>query len=666
MKTPPLLLGFTLLFWGWQTGTIPAAAAMAIILEGSRLARWRWNFSDDDFSRVSDLCALLLIASAVYLYGLDKTTHSPWALLQWLPLIVFPLVVFQMVSTSETVPIRAFFLTLRRKRAARPEESGTRIGLTYPYFVLCILSTSTANDKTSVFYGGACLLAAWALWSTRSKRYSPATWGGLLVLASLVGFAGHVGLHALQKTVEEKVVGLFSASFGSETDPDRSATAIGHIGTLQLSGRIALRVEPGEDNKHPDLLREAGYDTYHASMWIASHAAFDAVDPGPDGATWTFSEEIPRGENRIYADLKGGKGVLALPTATTRILALPVGHMQINRFGAVRVSDGPGLIAARVASGSVAHHDGPPGKSDLTVPPEEAAAVSQIAAELRLREQSPAAVLTTLSSFFQDRFTYSKYNPARESVRESDVTPLGDFLLRSRSGHCEYFATAAVLLLREAGIPARYATGYAIHEYSNSEKMFVARGRDAHAWALAYIDGAWRDFDPTPAIWVGVEENAASFWEPLEDLRSRVVFLFSKWRWGESGGGYQKAAVWILIPLVILSACIILSKKRLSRLTETAGKADALPAPPGVDSEFYRVEKRLIESGFSRHPWETLAGWIRRIESEKASVVMIGSLHSMLELHYRLRFDPEGISESAKRALQTSVRSWLEQHPVKR
>ncbi|MBT8330725.1 MAG: transglutaminase-like domain-containing protein, partial [Deltaproteobacteria bacterium] len=37
-----------------------------------------------------------------------------------------------------------------------------------------------------------------------------------------------------------------------------------------------------------------------------------------------------------------------------------------------------------------------------------------------------------------------------------------NFLTRSRSGHCEYFATATVLLLRQAGIPARYARGYSV------------------------------------------------------------------------------------------------------------------------------------------------------------------------------------------------------------
>jgi transglutaminase-like putative cysteine protease len=54
-------------------------------------------------------------------------------------------------------------------------------------------------------------------------------------------------------------------------------------------------------------------------------------------------------------------------------------------------------------------------------------------------------------------------------LRFTNETPLARFLLRTRSGHCEYFATATVLLLRQLGIPARYAVGYAVHEASGRQ-----------------------------------------------------------------------------------------------------------------------------------------------------------------------------------------------------
>ena len=62
---------------------------------------------------------------------------------------------------------------------------------------------------------------------------------------------------------------------------------------------------------------------------------------------------------------------------------------------------------------------------------------------------------------------------------------------------------------------------------------------------------------------------------------------------------------------------------------------------PGADSEFFLVEKRLRDLGYIRHPWETLSGWIERIEEDPSSSVSSKTLESILSLHYRYRFDPE-------------------------
>ena len=68
MKTPPFLLGAALLFWGWQTGFLAAGAVMAVLLEGARLVKTRWDFSDDDFSRIWTICTVLFLAAAIYAF----------------------------------------------------------------------------------------------------------------------------------------------------------------------------------------------------------------------------------------------------------------------------------------------------------------------------------------------------------------------------------------------------------------------------------------------------------------------------------------------------------------------------------------------------------------------------------------------------------------------
>lgn len=72
------------------------------------------------------------------------------------------------------------------------------------------------------------------------------------------------------------------------------------------------------------------------------------------------------------------------------------------------------------------------------------------------------------------------------------------FLENSETGYCVHFATSAVVLLRAAGIPARYVTGYA---FTSSGDATVVRAKQAHAWAEYYEPqlGMWVVLEATPA-----------------------------------------------------------------------------------------------------------------------------------------------------------------------
>jgi hypothetical protein len=217
-----------------------------------------------------------------------------------------------------------------------------------------------------------------------------------------------------------------------------------------------------------------------------------------------------------------------------------------------------------------------------------------------------------------------------------------------------------VLLLRAAGIPARYATGYSVQEFSRLENQFVVRARHAHAWALVYMDGTWHNFDTTPSSWSAIEQDAASPFEPLHDIWSWCAFNFSAWRWRESEEGMGRYVWLMLIPLILLIARRLYSKNRLRRPKKQQKKKVRVEIEQGADSEFYLVEKRLTDLGHARYPWEPLSNWIRRIEQAQSSSVSTETLHSVLALHYRYRFDPNGITMAEKATLKSEVQEWLE------
>lgn len=82
--------------------------------------------------------------------------------------------------------------------------------------------------------------------------------------------------------------------------------------------------------------------------------------------------------------------------------------------------------------------------------------------------------------------------------------PVEYFINESGKGYCVHFASAAVYLLRNIGIPARYVSGYHVDakSFQESEEGYTASviDRDAHAWAEIYLSNTgWVPIDPTPS-----------------------------------------------------------------------------------------------------------------------------------------------------------------------
>ena len=70
------------------------------------------------------------------------------------------------------------------------------------------------------------------------------------------------------------------------------------------------------------------------------------------------------------------------------------------------------------------------------------------------------------------------------------------FVTSGRRGACDLFATAMAVMCRLAGVPTRIATGYQVGEYDDAQEAYIARLRDAHAWAEVYFpEVGWVPFD---------------------------------------------------------------------------------------------------------------------------------------------------------------------------
>lgn len=101
--------------------------------------------------------------------------------------------------------------------------------------------------------------------------------------------------------------------------------------------------------------------------------------------------------------------------------------------------------------------------------------------------------------------------------------PLHDFLFGSKAGHCEYFATAMVVLLRSVGVPARMANGFHGGAWNGFGRYWEVRQGDAHAWVEVYFPGhGWLTFEPTPpggATWPADEGILASLGHWVDSIK---------------------------------------------------------------------------------------------------------------------------------------------------
>ncbi|HET9949066.1 MAG TPA: transglutaminaseTgpA domain-containing protein, partial [Longimicrobiales bacterium] len=121
-------------------------------------------------------------------------------------------------------------------------------------------------------------------------------------------------------------------------------------------------------------------------------------------------------------------------------------------------------------------------------------------------------------------FRYTRELPATAAE-----ATLEHFLFERRAGHCEYFSTAMVVLLRSVGIRARNVNGFLGGQWSSFGDYLVVTQNEAHSWVEVWFPGyGWVTFDPTPAGGGSGAGSRAWFW-PGRIFFDGLQHRWSKW-----------------------------------------------------------------------------------------------------------------------------------------
>jgi transglutaminase-like putative cysteine protease len=645
MNSPPLLIGAALVFWGWQSGNLLVGVSMGVALEALRALRLRIDLGVQEHSTIADLSTIGFVLLAVLLAANRGIGRGILEAFIWQPIVLSPILAAQLVTTDRRIPLSALFRYMRKLKREHPEIREPRVDTSAVYAALALLSAGVANQRGPEYYVAIVIGTGVLLFAAMPRGRARHAAVALLLAAAAIGHVGHIGLAQAQVLLVDWVIDFNMRV--ADPDPYRTRTELGTLGRLKKYDAIVLRVyaDP-KDLERVQLLHRASYNTYLAGTWVARGAPMENLDSEADNETWILERNLlearPQHRVRMSMRFEAGRALLPLPPGTTRIASFPATQMRRSPLGAAHASLYLDWANYETLSLPEIAFYAPPAAEDLAVPAEERRVLEAVVAELGLPALPPAERLRRIERHL-DGFTYSTF---RERPVAAGETALGDFLTRLRKGHCEYFATAATLLARAAGVPARYATGFSAIEFSPLEGAYVVRTRHGHAWSRVWVDGRWRDLDATPAIWGAEEERDAPVWQGLADL-----LRYAGFRWYQRGE-FKAGDGWyaLLAALAAVLAWRVLRGRRVLR------EAKAAPAQrrryPGEDSEFYALESLLGPRGST----ETQSAWFYRI-AESLPEEKRQSLLAALRLHQRYRFDPEGIAAGDRGRLRELCRA---------
>lgn len=232
----------------------------------------------------------------------------------------------------------------------------------------------------------------------------------------------------------------------------------------------------------------------------------------------------------------------------------------------------------------------------------------------------PFAKALVIKAYIDKNMKYSK------KERHAGVDdPTADFLFGNMIGYCVHSSHAATYLWREAGIPARVSTGYAVEAAARRGSSLIVMGGNAHAWPELYLDGlGWVILDIAPS------ENLDPPGEPVDEDMTKLLSDMARqnkekaaatdFRWVRDA--FLSAAKGFAIALFAGTILFHYLTKAWRRMRLTLSSTRALPRVA------YRTAlDMLVESGFVREEGETREAFARRLSDRLPSFQKLTAMH---------------------------------------
>jgi protein-glutamine gamma-glutamyltransferase len=344
-------------------------------------------------------------------------------------------------------------------------------------------------------------------------------------------------------TIPRVNAGIYQKGFGESlrTSGFSDKVNLGAIGSIKRDPSVVMRVElprsPLRDAR-PLYIRGVSFDRYDGKVWtnqLSYRRSLIEESPG----TFVF-----RGRHAVSPSRLGEvmhQKILLEPLDTPVLFAASFIERVSGTFPSL-FFDATGAVYLPFPSSSRIEYT-VVSRSNTLVPadlgpepgpypewvvrqylqlPLQSDRINTLAGEVTQRQHNPYEKAAAIQTYLTSHYRYSLDAPLAEQDQ-----PLEEFLFARKTGYCEHYATAMVIMLRTVGIPARLVTGFLATEWNEYGNYYLVRQQDAHAWVEVYLaHSGWMRMDPTPT-----EDNSGAggpVWQVLGPIIDNIKLQWNR------------------------------------------------------------------------------------------------------------------------------------------
>lgn len=284
-------------------------------------------------------------------------------------------------------------------------------------------------------------------------------------------------------------------------------------------------------------------------------------------------------------------------------------------------------------------------RAALQLPPGFNPRTAQLAQQWRQEagDDDEAIVRRALQWITRD-FSYTLETPV------AGRDPVDDFLFNYKAGFCQHFSSAFVVLMRNAGIPARVVTGFAGGTRNRIGDYWVVRRMDAHTWAEVWLpQRGWVRVDPTAAV------APERILDTLDDRLQAGTDTPLQQRWlqlGQMGDWLRRGWNDLVLsfdarrqqqllkpfglddlgPAQLVTGFVVAALLALAWMAWLLARGERERDP--LLRAWHRLGRRYARLGLARAPHETALDWSRRVHAQRPDPALLALSQRFADARY--------------------------------